>query len=160
MTDKLLNQEKEENLIKNEEILFGRDWFLQTLVNMANSSHSIGFCGIPLLTHGFLVSGQLISGKDYFHGFAEVFSGGLSDADIETKENVKDSFIKMGNNVYEKLKDEDNPTPPAYIHLSEAKFFHPNGNPIPSNEGVFWRGRISEISGFSLGSLSIPNDKY
>jgi hypothetical protein len=48
-------------------------------------------------------------------------------------------------------------SPPNYIHLKEAKFFLPSGagKPIPANQGVWWRGRLSEVSGFILGSLAI-----
>lgn len=133
-----------------------RDWFLQTLVNMANTSKSTGLLGITLVTHGFLVSGQLVSGREYFKGFAEDFASGITDT--EDAKSIRETFTKMGDHVYDKLDNDENPPPPAYIHLNDAKFFHPNGQPIPANTGVRWRGRLSEISGFSLGSLSIPNN--
>ena len=69
MAEKLI---KTEEHTKEETIQeFNQDWFLQTLVNMANSSTSTGLVGITLLTHGFLVSGDLVGGREYFKGFAE-----------------------------------------------------------------------------------------
>jgi hypothetical protein len=143
-----------ETTVEKKEPEFERDWFLQTLVNMANSSTSKGLFGITLLTHGFLVSGMLVNGREYFNGFAEDIASGLDDS--ETAKSIKENFVTMGNSVYDKRDNDDNLPPPTYIHLFDAKFFHPNGQPIPANKGVWWRGRISEISGFSLGSLSIP----
>jgi len=146
MAEELIKTEentKEEKILGHE-----RDWFLQTLVNMANNSSSTGLVGITLLTHGFLVSGDLVSGREYFKGFAEDFASGFGDINNETATTIKENFINMGNQVYDKIKNDDNPPPPTYIHLNNAKFFHPNGNPIPFNKGVWWRGRLSEISGF------------
>lgn len=46
------------------------DWFLQSLVNMANTD-SLQI-GITLQVSGLLVSGVLVGGKAYFEGFAEL----------------------------------------------------------------------------------------
>ncbi|MFL1806044.1 gas vesicle accessory protein GvpU [Plesiomonas shigelloides] len=123
-----------------------KDWFLQSLVNMANGG-VLSF-GITLNVGGFLVSGELIGGKAYFEGFGSDFASGLSDSSIA--DQVKASFAQHG----EIYSSNENPSPPAYIHLKDARFFNSNGNPIPGNRGVWWRGRISEVDGFSLGSLS------
>ena len=122
------------------------DWFLQSLVNMANDGFEIG---VTLQVSGLLVSGVLVGGKAYFEGFAEDFSSGLNDP--VTAEAVRGSFAKYGE-IYKKEGD-DAPPPPQYIHLKNARFFNTSGNPIPGNKGVWWRGRISEVAGFTLGSL-------
>ncbi|MGP9499720.1 gas vesicle accessory protein GvpU [Halomonas sp. 86] len=122
------------------------DWFLQSLVNMANDGIEVG---VTLQVSGLLVSGILASGKAYFEGFAEDFSSGLNDP--EAAESVRDSFAKYGE-IYKKEGD-DAPPPPQYIHLKNARFFNTSGHPIPGNKGVWWRGRISEVAGFTLGSL-------
>jgi len=36
-----------------------------------------------------------------------------------------------------------------------ARFYSTDGTPVPSNEGVWWRGRISEISGIVIGILGV-----
>ncbi|BBI98466.1 gas vesicle protein [Ferrigenium kumadai] len=122
------------------------DWFLQSLVNMANDGIEIG---VTLQVSGLLVSGVLAGGKSYFEGFAEDFSSGLNDP--EAAESVRGSFAKYGE-IYKKEGD-DAPPLPQYIHLKNARFFNTSGNPIPGNKGVWWRGRISEVAGFTLGSL-------
>ena len=125
------------------------DCFLQLLVNMANN---YGFeFGITLQVSGFLVSGVLIGHKAYFEAFAEDFSSAFPVEDAE-KSHVRSTFAKIG----ETDKNEDNNEPPLwqYIHLKDTRFFNTSGNPIPKDKGVLWRGRISEIGGFTLGSLT------
>jgi hypothetical protein len=125
------------------------DWFLQSLVNMANGS---GFeVGITLQVSGLLVSGILVGGKAYFEGFADDFSSAFAN-DPEGAESVRSSFAKYGE-IYKEEEGKESP-PPQYIHLKNTRFFNTSGNPIPGNRGVWWRGRISEVGGFTLGSLA------
>lgn len=133
-------------------IIDDKDWFLQTLINMVKGG---GFTfGITLNVGGFLVSGNLIGGKDYFESFGTDFAEGL--ASEGTADKIKESFASIGYpNISD--KDENKVSSPGFIHLKDAKFFNTNGNPIPENKGVLWRGRISEVSGFSLGLLSKTN---
>ncbi len=125
------------------------DWFLQSLVNMANEGN-IGI-GITLQVSGLLVSGTLVGGRKYFDGFAEDFASAFLN-DPDTAESVRTSFSKYGG-IYDKKEGEEIP-PPQYIHLENARFFSTTGSPTPGNRGVWWRGRISEVGGFMLGSLS------
>lgn len=125
------------------------DWFLQSLVLMVNT-YDFEF-GITLQVSGLLVSGNLVGGKKYFEGFAEDFSSNFSN-DLEAAKNIKDSFTQYGE-IYEKKEDGEIP-PPQYIHLRDTRFFNTTGQPIPRNKGVWWRGRVSEVGGFMLGSLS------
>jgi hypothetical protein len=124
------------------------DWFLASLVNIANSG-PIEF-GITLQIGGLLVSGNLVNGARYFEGFASEFAGGFPDAEIA--ENIRKAIESHG--VVYKPNDEDSKrSQPTFIHLREARFFNTAGKPVPVNKGVWWRGRLSEVSGFVLGSL-------
>jgi hypothetical protein len=128
------------------------DWFLQSLVRMANESN-LGI-GITLQVSGMLVSGSLVSGKQYFEGFANDFASPFVN-EIETANAIRDNFRAYGE-IYDKPKDDglDHPAP-LFVHMKDARFFSTAGNPIPGNKGVWWRGRICEVGGFSLGSLSV-----
>jgi len=124
-----------------------KDWFLQNLVNMVNSG---GFSlDITLNVGGFLVSGQMIGGKAYFEGFGSDFASAIENPKIAA--SIEAAFAKNGE-IYS-LEGEMPPSP-SYIHIMNARFFNTNGNPIPDNRGVWWRGRLSQVDGFSLGSLS------
>lgn len=128
------------------------DWFLQELVSMVNrTGNSIG---ITLFVGGVLVSGQLIGGKHYFDGFADTFAAGTDNPDDATW--FKDMFSKLGD-VYVEPDGtyKQDAELPHYIHLKDARTFHPSGNPIPGTGGVWWRGRIREVNGFNLGVLRV-----
>jgi hypothetical protein len=43
------------------------------------------------------------------------------------------------------------------VHLQNARFYSTDGTPVPGNEGVWWRGRISEISGIVIGILGVSD---
>lgn len=122
------------------------DWFLQMLVQLANTSPME--IGITLQVSGMLVSGSIVSRKSYFEGFAEDFASPFS-GEPNTAETMKKNFSMFG----EKKLDE-NEQLPQFVHLKSARFFNTIGNPIPKNRGVWWRGRICEVGGFSLGILS------
>ena len=51
---------------------------------------------------------------------------------------------------YQRLLARDDPT--TYIHLREARVIAAGAGPLPAG-GMYWRGRISEIAGWSFGHL-------
>jgi hypothetical protein len=126
------------------------DWFLQKLVSFANEWGLE--ISITLQVSGMLVSGVLVGGTKYFDEFAELFSDGLKN--YPDLGQAFHELISSYKKLYE-VKPEENPDlpPPHYIHLRNAKFYHPGQQPIPISDGVVWRGRISEVGGFNLGSL-------
>jgi hypothetical protein len=125
------------------------DWFLQVLVNITDKDQEFG---ITLLCGGFLVSGTLVSEPKFFEGFATDFASAFPEAD---KAHVKRTMMVPGEVAKTATAEGDGPLP-GYIHLKDAKFFHPSGTPIPGNRGVWWRGRLAEVSGFTLGDLNPP----
>jgi hypothetical protein len=122
------------------------DWFLQTLVTLSNSCK--GEIGMTLQIGGFLVSGIMVSGTQYFDAFAKEFASGFADKDLA--EQVRTHFSGFGE-IYKAKADVPDP---AFIHLVNARFFNTSGQPIPANRGVLWRGRLSEVSGFIVGTLA------
>ncbi len=129
------------------------DWFLAELVRRANDGGlSIG---ITLCVGGTLVSGSLIGGRAYFEGFAENVAAAATDA--ETAERARAFFrgpAAMYRSEERRLRDvAADPEPLAYIHLEDARFFTVAGDPIPGNHGVYWRGKLSAVDGFVLGTM-------
>ncbi|GLX10678.1 hypothetical protein [Microbispora sp. NBRC 16548] len=45
----------------------------------------------------------------------------------------------------------------TYIHLKDAKVYSPGQGPFPAN-GMYWRGQLSAITGWSFGLLSEVQD--
>lgn len=135
------------------------DWFLESFVRMVNESASGLEIGLTLQVGGFLVSGIMVSGPKYFEGFASDFTSPI--ADKEAAERIRQSFSGYAG-IYKAAPSENTDTEnsesrssgPGYIHLKEARFFNTSGKPIPGNRAVWWRGRLSEVSGFILGNLA------
>lgn len=127
------------------------DWFLQNLVSFANDWGLE--MGVTLQVSGMLVSGTLISGVKYFEEFAAQFSGGIKNSS-ELSEQFH-QLISSYKEVYDvETTEMNNRLPPNYIHLRNAKFYQPGQKPFPTDHGVLWRGRVSEVGGFNLGSFS------
>lgn len=130
------------------------DWFLQDLVEIANNGESSDFLGVTLNIGGFLVSGMLIGGKEYFTSLAEELVTNVSDDDKEAADGVYRFFSEYGE-AYQPRKEGEEPDSShvRFIHLKNAKFFHPGGNPIPANQGTLWRGQLHAVHGFFIGTI-------
>ena len=126
------------------------DFFLQTLVNIVNTTPFT--IGITLNVGGLLISGELFSGKYYFEESGAQIASSLKDLGLPkpTHEKIKKSIAKFGSVYNKKPKEIESP---VYIHLTNAKFITATGKSIPDYQNVIWRGRISEVQGFILGSL-------
>lgn len=129
-----------------------RDWFLQEIVRLG----SLGLkMGITVTTGGTVISGTLISGREYFEKMSAFVGAGGRSSDATGKEVVeivaKDWLALTA--VYDRPEDAPDdwrPQPAAYLHLDGAKIYTP-GKPGMPNGGSIWRIRLNEISGFSLG---------
>jgi hypothetical protein len=129
------------------------DWFLQSLVNMANNDELE--MGLTLQVGGFLVSGILVGGRKYFEGFAKDFASGF---DEESAPEVEASVSGYGDLYTSDREKADRPgswRALQYVHLKDARFFHPSGKPIPVQGGVWWRGRLNQVAGFIPGEVLI-----
>jgi len=150
MTDEMQPNSNAEIEQKTLPFISKSDWFLQRLVNYAND-YRLEF-GITLQVSGMLVSGTIISGQKYFDEFSANFTGGLSD------QTLVDSFSSLFNaykGVYDVSPEEkDKLPPPEYVHIRNARFYQPGQKGMPTGNSVLWRGRLSEVGGFSLGSFS------
>lgn len=124
-----------------------RDWLLQHLVTHANLTKDFSR-PITLWISGGLISGYLVSGKQYFDKYIEEFTEGHSE---EAAEHSRKVLLEIGKRYY---LDDDQPDAcnTIFIHLIEAKYWSPSGA-LPSGNGVTWRGRLSQVTGFSLGML-------
>lgn len=128
------------------------DWFLQTLVGLANAKAMS--CAITLGVGGWLISGQLIGGKRYFTLWAEAFERGIqmTPGESVSKADPILKAIEVLDGIYEKPADDPVMQNPSYIHLEDARFFGA-GLMTPSSEGVLWRGKLASVDGFWLGQL-------
>lgn len=142
-----------------------RDWLLTVLVDSVNRA---GFSfGITLNISGGLVSGWVVSGNEYFHGIANVLEEAGGDAFAQVMRQVavqRYPMFQVGADDTEDQESEGDSAPEdelesedyqsvGYIHLRDARFFY-GGDAIPNNQGVWWRGKLSEVVGFTYGLLA------
>lgn len=122
------------------------DWFLQRLVRMVNNrSHRMNM-SITLSTSGGPVSGFLINVEEYFELFAKQFNDGLGALGSS---EVEDAFIGLGKGAPSD-DDERLSAPPQFLHLKDVSCL--NGVWV-HEPGVLWRGKVSDVSGFTLRPL-------
>lgn len=142
------NKTDDENSISKTNKFLECDNFLQGLVNLCNNTEST--MSITLCIGGGLITGTLIGGEEYFNLFHEALvASGFPAEEAE--------IFKEFGQIYRDQRDKEkkeNYSPPQFIHLKDAHVF--NGGPvaIPTNQGIIWRGRLTEIDGFLLGSIS------
>jgi hypothetical protein len=127
------------------------DWFIQSLVNIANVA-PLSF-GVTLQVSGLLVSGYLVSGKAYFEAMGQQIIGGLA-GNPDLADQMRKMFGTFESAYPNDPAQTDRPVP-QFVHLQNARFYSTNGTPVPSDAGVWWRGRISEISGIVVGILGV-----
>jgi len=114
------------------------DPYLQGLVSVVNFEFDI-----TLIVGGLLVSGTVVSADKYFDGASTEF--------VNTFPEAERAGIKKAFTLPKPEPDEQNdPELPVHIHLRNARFFHPGGDGIPTNRGVWWRGRLSQVQGYIL----------
>jgi hypothetical protein len=127
------------------------DWFIQSLVNVANVA-PLSF-GVTLQVSGLLVSGYLVSGKTYFEAIGGQIVSGLAQ-NAALADQMRKMFATFESAYPNDPNQSDRPVP-QFVHLQNARFYSTDGTPVPSDEGVWWRGRISQISGIVIGILNV-----
>ena len=125
------------------------DWLLEFLVDLADKKVELV---ITLQIGGMLVSGILASGEAYF----DAVGSQLSDA--KAPEDMKRAMSQL-EDLYRKEANAERDPAITVIHLKEARFFMPGSAPIPTNQAVWWRGRLSEVAGFVIGGWSIAHSR-
>ena len=123
------------------------DWFLQELIDFVNLSEG-NEIGVTLHIEGSIVTGNLINAKRWFVDLARH----LGDAGVNA---AVSKWIEEFGEVYVKRDEapEEDRLPPVYLHLSNARTVGTSGDSVPTDEGVYWRGRVNAVSGFNLGTL-------
>jgi hypothetical protein len=129
------------------------DWLLQTFVEEANLIDD-EFVSITLNVSGMIISGTLISASQYFRGISEFF---LNPGE-EPKEGSWASWLRERGEEIKSRHQGDELNPAAYIHLKDARVHSNNQRPLPSNQGVWWRGKLSDVNGFWIGRLLVADE--
>jgi hypothetical protein len=119
-----------------------KDTILEFFVQAANK-HDFTL-DITLNVNGAIVTGTLVSAKDYFDALSENFEDG---SDVAQK--LSEELAKASETVEESSNTEAN-----FIHLKNTKVYCGDSKPTPSKGKILWRGKLSEVDGFFLGKIS------
>lgn len=130
-----------------------KDWFLADLIRVF-ANLGVEF-PITLHVRGSVISGKLIGGKTYFEEQSRLIASGTSNH-LE----IRDLLVQMVDQsklIYERPEDAHDAwtaPSPGFVHLRDARIFSAHGEPMPSNQGMLWRGKLSSVDGFWFGSLN------
>lgn len=152
-TDRNRRNDAAERLYEtHEQVAAPVDPFLQRLVHLVTTLDSS--FGITLTIGGVLVTGTLASAKYYFETFGESFAAGLAEQE-DVRLGIRFAFQTWADVYEHEYQDEILSEEIGYIHLKDARIYVGN-DCIPSvdNPGSWWRGRLSHVDGFILGTMT------
>jgi hypothetical protein len=118
------------------------DNILQTFLHAANT-HDFSL-DITFTVKGAVISGTMISAKNYFAKLSETFEEG----NVVAKE-LSGQLAKASQAI-----KHDHTSKGQYVHLENVKVYIGDSKPTPSTGDILWRGKLSEIDGFFLGRIS------
>ena len=104
---------------------------------------------ITLNVKGAVITGTMVSAKEYFDTLSEI----LEDGD-EVAQMLSDQLGSAG----EAAQSQDNPEA-YFIHMKDTKVYCGDSKPTPSKGEILWRGKLSEIDGFFLGKIFDNSNK-
>lgn len=123
------------------DVVDSADDFLAQFVALAGVGVSMP---ITLTVGGSLVTGMICGGKEYHEGIEAVLRQGWPELPDFVAQIFKDRA---------EVYDRDDTHVIGFIHLKDATIYNGGVNPIPNEGGVWWRGRIDAVTGWSFGKL-------
>ncbi|PPA70835.1 gas vesicle accessory protein GvpU [Jeotgalibacillus proteolyticus] len=119
-----------------------KDNIIEFFVQAANK-HDFSL-DITLNVKGSVISGTMISAKDYFDELSEAFEDGN-----EVAQKLSEQLAKAGESVESNGSEEAH-----FVHMKNTKVYIGDNKSTPSRGKILWRGKLSEIDGFFLGKIS------
>lgn len=114
------------------------------LVNAQNRTDGRASIHITVLVGGFLVSGRVISQREFE----------LGNPPLDSITEYAEQFARKRRIVQQSTGEDTTRNATEFLHLAGARFFIPGQPPIPNNnDGVCWRCRLSDVIGFHIGRL-------
>lgn len=125
------------------------DWLLMLLVRIANSSPGWSI-GVTLWLPGGPVTGQLVSGETWASNLEAKLDESGTHGLTPLFDILHEKYAALAADTEADRDDED----PQYIHLTNARFMSgPLLVPEREDANFTWRGRLSEVAGWAVGSL-------
>lgn len=120
---------------------------LQLIVWLLDRNPKISF-GLTLTVGGSLVSGSAVGRSAFWKIQAE--------QDPENRSGLRDYFMEMADAAVEDAVSGGGLTAVGYVHLVDSAHWLSASGTLPTDQRAFWRGRLSEVEGWTLGQLGTP----
>jgi hypothetical protein len=128
----------------------GPDRFLSALVQVLEASRG-NWVGVTLSVKGLVVSGVAVSSSEYLRGVAaELREAGGQDG----AQSVAEALEGLAGTIDQARDTPETSARPEFIHLKNARILA--GSQMVPPSGMWWRARLSEVDGFTVGLLSLP----
>jgi len=139
-----------------EETSEPRDWILRFMLELLNRSDG-NQIPITLTVGGTLITGMMIGVKDYYCLLGSQMRNMMAGTVGETLETF---YRSIGDKSQQQAKEEPQDeaqlfrekSGPNFVHLKNAQIATPQGL-VPTDSTMLWRGRVSQVQGFSLGRV-------
>lgn len=128
----------------------GADFLLRLFVQVAQESAGYEI-GITLTVRGVVMTGVLV-GRDVWAEELAVLTGAGSVP--QTTGSVVGEIVQRAVQVPKQASDGEGRY--GYIHLRDARIMAGPAS-LPTTGGMLWRGRLSEVSGWSIGTLGVTS---
>lgn len=138
--------EQDENFKKELFMRKIQDMDLHFLVKVANFANSNN--GVTILSKGSLISGVIVSEKEYYESVAGSFGERNDSAPA-----ISEYFWKKSDNSPNR-EDYDDSKEFSFINLKQVKI-NSNSGAFANMNGAFLRMKLEEVDGYILG---IPSD--
>ena len=117
--------------------------------------------GLTVSVNGTVVGGTLIGRMEYFHSLASHFAS--HDGTTAMGELFASSLHGIVDDAERRSQEElhardgvsDHDPVVEFLHLAEARYIAGSGFMPHGRHGVLWRCRVADVSGWSLGDLTL-----
>jgi hypothetical protein len=129
-----------------------RDEYLADIIRRINGLDEPmkGGLAIIITVNGTVIAGEVVPGWQWFGEVADQYRDVAEEAGLELTEEESIGLGALFGQWRERSRAEGDVEQTKHIHLRDARLVVPWQSPFPS-KGRFWRGRLSEINGWTIG---------
>ncbi|PRB02293.1 hypothetical protein [Microbacterium sp. MYb64] len=132
-----------------------KDWYLHTALNFIHGMDDkhLGSFGLTVTSNGVVVSGLAISRAEWITAQVELYkNAGVPDV----AEHVEKLFTDAHEGFVKEAERRNEAGLPArvrgFVHMKDVRL----GSGAATTQVPLWRGKLSDITGWSMGSWNSP----
>ena len=129
-----------------------KDWYLETVLTFVHGlsdQHRGGFVGLTVISGGAVVSGLAISRAEWIASLAEQYEqAGAGDTATYLEKFFSEAHADVVTQAKRRMDAELPVRPRSFLHMKDARI----GASDAYTQVPLWRGALTDISGWSLGS--------